>query len=355
MWLTSLNLGGTVPPASDPAGFTFNNAGHFFFTSATNLIRHYDNTRSPVQNFTAADGVARASQLVFDEAQTLWVANRDANNVLRIRTDPANRLVRTKVSNITAPRGIALDQDPVTADPWVYVADHTEVYRFEVYDTVHLDVKVLNEALVDPNTGARTSTATFEKRVRDHVQFASDVYKKCGIEVVVDRVLFIGDPNANNGIVLTNQASPLHQNESNLLATARSSNPLAVNVYYINHYLHATTMTTLKVNGVSYTNDFVPAIANPGLTVAVFSTTVVGNPLNTGSVESTLSHELGHFLLDNFNNGGPGNLEHKGNACGADSDRIMHGTGCRTRKRLIPAECANIRTGADGSAHVEEF
>jgi hypothetical protein len=365
MWLTGLALGGNASSASDPAGFTFDNAGEFFFTASPNKIKHYNASQLLQQEFTASDGVSRPSQIAFDEAQTLWVANRDGNNVLRIRTNPANKLVRTKVSGISAPRGIALARDPVSTEPWLYVADQTEVYRFRVYDTVHLDIKVYNEALTSP-AGVKTSQVDFERRVRDDAALASDVFKFCGIEVVVDRILFIPDPNADgigpDGSVISTLTPTLEPDEADTLMTSRSSNAFAINAYYINHYLLKNQTPppdgfTVNVNGLAYTNDFFTGITNTGVMVAVYANPSLtpGGALMPGSITSTLAHEIGHFLLNNFNNGGPGNLEHKGSNCGTNSDFIMHGTGCPTRKRFDVSNCVDMKTNGDESDFVERF
>jgi len=368
MFLTGLGLGGTASSASDPAGFAFNNAGEFFFTASPNKVRQYNASKSLIQDFTSTDGISRASQIVFDEAQTLWVANRDANNILRIRTNPADKVVRVKVSGIVAPRGLALDRDPATNDPWLYVADQNEVYRFRVYDTVHFDVKVLNEALTNPNTGVATAQVEFEKRVRRDIDLASAAFKQCGVEVFIDRIIFIADPNAaangGNGSLLTDGSTSLTTQEATLLGTSRSSNSFAVNLYYVNHFREPNptpppTTRTAVLNGFTYTDDAFPAISasQTGFVIARFAAQTPGGTLGGGAVDSTVGHELGHFLLDMFTDPvGPG--EHHGLGCSSsDPNRffLMHGTGCTTRWTLTPAECTNIKTNTDESVYVELF
>ena len=64
------------------------------------------------------------------------------------------------------------------------------------------------------------------------------------------------------------------------------------------------------------------------------------------------------LVVNTFNNGGPGNIEHKGVGCGAaDPNRfyLMHGTGCKTRKRLSSLECTDMKTNGDESNLVEAF
>jgi hypothetical protein len=235
MWLTGLGLGGDSAAASRPAGFTFDTAGEFFFT-AQSKIAHYNTAKTLVQEFTSVDGVNHPAQIETDDDNTLWVANRDGNNVLRIRTDPANRLVRTKLSGITAPRGLALDRDPGTNEPWLYVADAKEVYRFRVYDTIRVDVKVFNETLTSPS-GVRTSQAEFERRVRRDIEQMRAVFSQCGIDVVAERILFIPDPNGGDGSVESNRSSTLTPMEQTVLATQRAADPRVINVYYVNHFL----------------------------------------------------------------------------------------------------------------------
>jgi hypothetical protein len=377
MWLTNLGLGGTSAGASDPAGFTFNNAGQFFFTASPSKIEQYSAAKALVQEFTSADGLSRPAQVVFDEAQTLWVANRDANNVLRIRTDPMNKLVRQKISGVTAPRGLAFDRDPVTNNAVMYVADQTEVYRFRVYDSVHLNVKVLNEALVSPS-GVRTSQADFQARVVRDANFAADAFKQCGIEVVLDGVTFIADPNAaangGDGSVLRDGATALTTEENILLGTSRSPNSFAVNLYYVHHFAEPNPLPppmqrTAVLNGFTYTNDYFTGIPNnrTGIIVARFTAPfgMPGGALVGGAIDSTDGHELGHFLLDQFaNTVGPG--EHWGPqvgqpGCTPAQDpmgyrfNLMRGSGCATRWTITPAECTNILTNLDESAYVEQF
>lgn len=364
-WLTGLGLGGDTAAASRPGGFAFNTAGEFFFTAQSN-IRHYNAGKALVQSFTPADGLNHPAQIESEGPQTIWVANRDANNVLRIRTNPADKLVRVKVSGVTAPRGVALDRDPDTDEPWVYVADQKEVYRFRVYDTVHLDVKVLQEALTSPS-GTVTSQATFEARVRRDLAKATAVYRQCGIDVVVDRVLFIPDPNSKQGQVEAGVcgAGQPTTDEQQILAANRAQNPLAINVYYIRNYLQGNQ--TIGYNGITYTNDCWPTLNNQtqgGFMVARYASYSAGGALTGGAIDNTAAHELGHFLLDNFNNGGPGNIEHYGEGCDPQQDpqskrfRIMHGSGCSLRFRLTSgagSECENIIANPDESSFVERF
>jgi hypothetical protein len=364
MWLTGLGLGGDTAAASRPAGFTFNTSGEFFFT-AQSAIKHYDAGRNFVQSFTQAEGLNHPAQIETDEDDTLWVANRDGNNVLRIRTDPMNRLVRTKVSGITAPRGVALDRDPSTNDPWLYVADQHEVYRFRVYDTIHLDIKVFNETLISPS-GVPTAHTTFEQRVRRDVDVARSIFAQCGIEVVADRIIFITDPNGGDGSVQSNRSSTLTPQEITVLATDRAPEP-AINVYYIHHFLQPNPTPpppwhNADLNGRAYTNDSVPTIVHKGLMLARFAAAPPGGSLMGAARENTLAHELGHFLLDMYVQSGFTG-EHRGPVppmpgCGpTDPDRfyLMHGTGCSTRWTLTPAECTDMRTNGDESAFVELF
>lgn len=361
-WLTGLGLGGDTAAASRPAGLAFNTGGEFFFTAQSN-IRHYNASKALVQSFTPTDGLNHPGQIETEGPQTLWVANRDANNVLRIRTNPADKLVRVKVSGVTAPRGVALDRDPVTDEPWVYVADQKEVYRFRVYDTVHLDVKVLQEALTSPS-GTVTSQATFEARVRRDLAKATAVYRQCGVDVAIDRVVFIPDPNGQAGQVdaATSCAGLPTTAEQAVLGASRSTNPLAINVYYIRNYLQGGQ--TVGVNGTAYSNDCWATLNNQtqgGVMISRFSSYTLGGALTGGAIDNTTAHEVGHFLLDNFNNGGPGNQEHYGTGCASGDPkrfRIMHGSGCSERHKLTAgpgSECENIMTNPDESVFVERF
>ena len=354
-WLTGLGLGGNTAAASQPAGFTFNTAGEFFFT-AQSTIQHYRADRTLIQSFTSSDGLEHPAQIEVDEGDTLWVANRDGGNVLRFRTDPANLLTREKISGLSSPRGLALDRDPSTNDPWIYVADQHEIYRFRVYDTVHVDIKVLNETLTSPTSGTVISQAEFERRVRRDFAQARAILTQCGIEVVVGRVIFIPDPNSNDGAVeAVTSCQPLPTTEEqNVLGASRSAGNLDINVYYINHFVVGGI--PIGRNGESFTNDCYTSLNNQtggGVMLARFS----GNPLRGGAIDNTGAHELIHFLLDNFVQAGFTG-EHRGAGCGAgdaDSFFIMHGTGCSRRYLLSAAECTDILTNSDESEFVELF
>ena len=350
-------LGGDTAAASRPAGLTFSTTGEFFFT-AQSTIQHYDASKNLVQAFTQADGLDHPAQIETDENDTLWVANRDGNNVLRIRTDPANKLIREKVSGITSPRGLAFDRDPNTNEPWLYVADQTEIYRFRVYDTVHVNITVLEEALMSPLSGTVTSKADFEKRVRRDFNQARTIFTQCGIEMLLEGITFVADPNSDSGRVnASSVCTPLPTPEMQmLLGTNRSANPLAINLYYINHFL--ILGMPIPRNGESITNDCYTSLNNQtggGVVIARFSALPAGT-LTGGAVDNTVAHEIGHFLLDSFMNPvGPG--EHRDVGCGTNTNRfhIMHGTGCSTRYTLDPLECTDIRTNMDESEFVELF
>ncbi|MEW5806542.1 MAG: hypothetical protein AB1756_04230 [Acidobacteriota bacterium] len=365
-WLTNLGLGGDSAAASRPAGFTFNTAGEFFFT-AQSKIKHYSGAKTLIQEFTSADGLNHPAQIETDEDNTLWVANRDGNNILRIRTSPTNRLVRTKLSGITSPRGLALDRDPDTNNPWLYVADEKEVYRFRIYDTVRVDVKVFNETLISPS-GIQTSQAEFERRVKRDIEQMRTIFSQCHLDIVVERILFIPDPNVGDGSVESNRSATLTAQEQTVLATQRATDPLVINIYYIHHFLQPNSTPppnyiNADLNGRAYSNDSIPGLNNQtegGIMIARFSAMNPGESLSGGAIDNTVAHELGHFLLDQYVQPGYTD-EHRGAGClETDPDRfyLMHGTGCLQRYSLTNgagSECENMRTSPDGSIFVELF
>jgi hypothetical protein len=214
------------------------------------------------------------------------------------------------------------------------------------------------------------SQAEFERRVRRDIETARTIMSQCGIDVVLDQILFISHPNGNSGRVqgsATCTALPTLQ-EQTVLAASRSSNPLAINLYYINHFLDANSMTIAR-SGLTYTNDCFSALNNQtqgGVMIARFasSTGAPGGSLAGAAIDTTPAHELGHFLLNMFNNGtGDGEERGRDPNCterttpGSDPNeyRLMHGTGCLTRYTLTSAECSDMKTNMDESAFVELF
>jgi len=243
-----------------------------------------------------------------------------------------------------------------------------------VYDTVHFDVKVLNDVLTRPS-GRVDSQAVVEARVRRDVEKAAAVFRQCGVEAVVDRVVFIADPNvASNGAtgsVLRDGTTSLTTEENALLGTDRSANDFAVNVYYIHHFTEPNPAAppptrTVPLVGFTYSNDYFAGIPNSrnGIIIARFSPPAgaAGGVLSTGATDNTLSHELEHFLLDSYTNPHgsliPGD-EHRLTAGCLASDPnsffLMHRTDCLTLWKIEPEECTNMLTNPDESAYVEQF
>src|SRR5438093_2276172 len=67
------------------------------------------------------------------------------------------------------------------------------MYRFRQKNTVHLDIKVVTEALTD------ISKRDFEIRLKRQVHRASSVFAQCDIELVIDEpIKFIPDPNTGH-------------------------------------------------------------------------------------------------------------------------------------------------------------
>ena len=370
-WLTGLGLGGDTVAASRPAGLTFNTAGDFFYTAQSTIVQRSQTPPRPIiQTFTQTDGLNHPAQIETDDVtptNTLWVANRDANNVLRIRTTLGSTLVRTKVTGITSPRGIAFAQE--SGRRWLYVGDQAEIYRFRRYDTVHLDIKVLNEAFT-------ISRAAMERRVREDFERARTIFAQCDVELVLDGVSFISDPNAAGGAVSTDpvNCTPNPTNEEqNVLHASRSSNTKAINVYYIHHFEDLTGVTT-NINGQTYDRECFSSMSldnDSGVMIARLSAGTTGGPLGPGAIGNTLAHEEGHFLLNGYvqSPGDPNIPDHRGVDDGMCSERgtpgtdaneyyLMNGVGCPTRylvTRGSGSECENILTNGVTSTFVEPF
>ena len=291
MWLTGLGLGDNTAAASNPAGFTFNTAGEFFFT-AQSTIKHYSAARSLIQTFTSAMGLDHPAQIETDSNSDLWVANRDGNNVIKIRTTPATPRSRVKVTGITSPRGLALDTDPTTNDGWLYVGDQTNVYRFRVYDSIRLDVKVLNEAL-----GPGDTQDSVRAEIQGQIEQAKAVFSQCGIDIVLENISFISDPNARGGVVRTQTTrtglgcSVLMQDEQQILLASRASDTRVLNVYYVKYFEEpdapgSGTLRPAWRAGAAYTNDCyagMDAETLGGVIATRFSRPFVGTQVQTQS------------------------------------------------------------------------
>lgn len=177
-------------------------------------------------------------------------------------------------------------------------------------------------------------------------------------------MLFIPDPNGTGGQVTasTSCAGLPTASEQGRLGASRASNPLTLNVYYVRNFLQEGQ--TVGINGTAYSNDCWAGLNNQtqgGVLIARFSSNTPGGTLIGGAIDKTQAHEVGHFLLNNYNNGGPGNLEYYGGGCASTDTkrfRIMHGTGCSERFSLTTgtgSECSNIMTNGDESVFIERF
>lgn len=349
-WLSKLGLGGDGDAASRPAGFAFNTSGEFFFT-AQGTIRHYSSTKSLIQSFSAADGLNHPAQIETDGSGALWVANQGADNVLKIRTDPANRLVLTKVEGVTAPRGVALDRDPTTNKPWLYVADATEVYRFPLSEqSVHLDIKIVSDALQGPD-GVYTPPDEFEKVVRDQVASARAALAQCGVGVILDGISFIPDPNSSGGQVPTTgscQGYPLKP-EDTLLTTSRSARPNAINIYYVRNFTIGNA--TAPLVGYTYTSDCFAEMQNRthgGIIIARYSPQWTGGLLAEEAGGTTQAHEITHFLMHDFvNDPGPGEHHGAGQCTDPDAKYLMFRVNCPQAWLLTPNECSAMTTNSE--------
>lgn len=362
-WVTGIS-----PTLNAPGGLVFDTNGDFFYTSGNTISqRHAD--KSSVQSFGVADGVLAPAQLSFDEDRHLWVANRPGNNILRIRTDPMNRLVRTKIDKLTSPRGVVFDRDPVTNRPYIYVADQTHVYRFRLHDTVYVDVKVLNETLLNAaGTATNKTQSGFTMRVTRDFNRLKAVLEQADIQPVLRGVTYIGDPNSGvgnhiNGTLSTDFAPAITGEERTLLGTSRAASNRDINVYYIHNFVDTGNPPLIQgVNGFTYTNDYStdggPPINNLTRSALVMARYSTANG-SSGAIDTTLTHEMGHFLLDNFADPiGPG--EHHGaGICGAGaplSNFLMYKNGCLNRWTITPDEKTNMRTNTDeGAVFVELF
>jgi hypothetical protein len=134
-------------------------------------------------------------------------------------------------------------------------------------------------------------------------------------------------------------------------------------VYYIHNFVDTGNPPIIQaVNGFTYTNDYstdggspIDNLMRSALVMARYST---ANG-SSGAIDTTLTHEMGHFLLDNFADQiGPG--EHHGSGfCGAGaplSNFLMYKNGCFNRWTITPDEKTNMRTNTDeGAVFVELF
>ena len=372
-WLTTLGLGGDTAAASNPAGFTFNTAGEFFFT-AQSAIKHYSAARSLIQTFTSTIGLNHPAQIETDVNNDLWVANRDGNNVIKIRTAPAMPRSRVKVSGITSPRGLALDTSPTTGDRWLYVADQTNIYRFRVYDSIRLDVKVLNEAL-----GPGDTQESVRAEIQAQVEQAKAAFSQCGIDIVLENISFVNDPNARGAVVRTQSTRTgmhvLTSDEQLVLQASRASDTRVINVYYARYFEEpdAPLSSTLRPAwraGATYTNDAFPGMNNEALggVIAVrFHRPFVGTQVSKTTGSTILAHEIGHFVLDQYvqpsssdehRGGGEDPAGNPAQCTGSANERyLMFGTACGGMRFSTGtgSECENIRTNTDEGVFVELF
>jgi hypothetical protein len=239
-----------------------------------------------------------------------------------------------------------------------------------VYDnTIRLDIKVLNETLTGPVSGVKTSQGDFEKRVRGNVDQMRSQLQQCGIDVVIDRIVFIPDPNGANGVAKTTRTCGQPTSDELNLLTAPSRNNKALNIYYINHWLELIPMSnppqyqTSNRIAAAFSNDCftINNQTEGGLIYARFGASPPGGPLQGVGSDIVLGHDGVHFYLNNFIQ--PGSVgEHLGPSpmnvgCGNDPDEysLMHGEDCRTNFTLSPAECVNMKTNGDESLLMEGF
>jgi hypothetical protein len=374
-WLTGLGLGGDTAAASNPAGLTFNAAGEFFFT-AQSTIKHYNASRSLIETFPSSIGLNHPAQIETDANSDLWVANRDGNNILKIRPNAVSPKSRVKVSGITSPRGLALDVDPVTSDGWLYVADQTNVYRFRVYDSIRLDVKVLNESL-----GPGDTQETVRAEIQASVEQAKAAFTQCGIDVVLENISFIADPNARGGLVRTQTTRTgigcpvLTNDEQGVLGISRASDTLVINVYYVKYLEEpdapfSGTLRPAWRAGATYTNDCYTGMdeqTQGGIIATRFSRPFTGTAVRKVSGPTILAHEIGHFVmnqrvqpgfLDEHWGGGEDPSGNPTHCVGATNEQyLMYGTACGGIRLTTGSgsECENIRTNTDEGVFVELF
>ncbi len=73
-----------------------------------------------------------------------------------------------------------------------------------------------------------------------------------------------------------------------------------------------------------------------------------------GAIDRTLGHELFHFIMDNYNNGGT--AEHTpATPVSTYGDRLMFPQGVLGATDVDPGECNDMLTNTDETEFVERF
>ena len=347
-WLPTLGLGQNNPTASEPGGLTFNTAGEFFFTGQS-TVAHYSAAKSLIYTWNSTNGIGLPGQIDVDDQGHLWIPNKSQGTVMRARTNPATRLLRTKIGALTEPKAVKLDRDPGDNRLYAYVAAKDaggleQVYRFLVGDTVRVHFKVLPNALID-DFGYPTSQAEMRSLIEKQVRHAGFLLKSCGLEVALEGIQFLSTDVGTGSIISINPAAgELTPNEREILETARFAEPGVVNVYVV-RAVFDTNGDLYPAAGITYTNDLSRISGSPidntthsGIVMVRQSPDTIGGPFVAHPSRVTLPHELAHVLLT------LGANEHS-----LLTDHIMYETDLGTGRIFESSECTAMTTNGDES------
>lgn len=357
-----LSIGTTIP---NPGGLAINILGHMFYTLPASIVE-MDSSKALVFTYDTGFNLNNPAQIDAENAARLWVANRGANNILRISTDPAGRKVLAKVTGLTSPRGVAFDHDP-TIDPvsglsksYVYVAEQTRLSRFRVYDTVWVSIKVLNEATAGFAGFPAMSHAEMEAFIMKDIEMGRAILKQAGIELRLrGSITWIDDPNSgipghSPGWVARYAGPGITSELQTLFATSRSSTALDINVYYVLAAIDADVQSPQPsaMVGETFTNDLITGMNNEteaGIVMTRFNTTPEATPRTlTWRYHTTLAHEVFHFLMDS-----PNDIEWEHHA--PDASFLMNPYDDPTRFKIEADRISNAQNNADESAFIERF
>jgi hypothetical protein len=366
---TYLTIGSTIP---SPGGLAINSLGHMLYTLSSS-IQEIDSSKSFVFSYGSSLGVSNPAQIDVENASRIWVANKGGNNLLRISTDPADRKALEKVSGLTTPQGVAFDHDP-TVDPvtglsksYVYVAEQTRLSRFRVYDTVWINVVVLNESIAQhtilDDLGhaiivPATTKAQQETIINKDLARAKEIFKQAGIDLRLrGTIQWIDDPNADaspndRGIILDFDTPVLTDEETTLFQTSRSTHPLDINVYYVLGISASQGSQGYLAQkwGETFTNDWITGMNNQtqsGIIVCRYGRDLSGNYQLRNGRDSALAHELGHFLLD-----ATIDWEHNHST---DPRNLMCPVSAAREHNLDAEQISNIQNNSDESEFIERF
>lgn len=311
---TYLSIGATIP---NPGGLAINSSQHMFYTLSSS-IQEINSAKTFVFSYDSTFGISNPAQIDVESDTRLWIANKGANNILRISTDADDRKYLEKISGLNIPQGVAFDHDP-TIDPvsglsksYVYVAEKTQFSRFRVYDTVWISIKVLNETIGNYGEYLPGMTkAELENFIMKDFELGKAILKQAGIELKLrGSIEWIADPNLSieghsPGWVSRHGTLPgLTTELQNLFQDSRSANVHDINIYYVLAALDIDPVVPIisTIFGETFTNDTVPSMDNE--TESGIIITRAGNDLEDPpqivrrTHHSILAHEILHFLMD---------------------------------------------------------